>query len=132
MGQSGGGVGIDTRLPNAHIEKFGDFGQGLTLAKSLPLTFPRSLPGRALHPDSVAWEGFGLIELIHIANPTVFSLICATCVDGCPVQIGILRRSGLLLYGADGRTIPLQYDCNKCGGNQFNSDSSDLVRRENC
>jgi len=41
--QSSGGVRIDTRqyaatrLPNAQIEEFGEFGQGLTLAKSPPL-----------------------------------------------------------------------------------------------
>jgi len=50
VGQSSGGVGIDTRqysatrLPNAQIGEFGEFGQGLTLARYPPLTFLRSLP----------------------------------------------------------------------------------------
>ena len=60
VGQSSGGVGIDTRqysatrLPNAQIEEFGEFGQGLTLARFPHLTFPRSLSGRSLRSDSVA------------------------------------------------------------------------------
>jgi len=49
-----------TRLPNAQIEEFGEFGQGLTLARSPPhLTFTRNLPGRALRPASLAGEVFG-------------------------------------------------------------------------
>ena len=60
--QSSGGVRIDTKqfgyktIPNAQIEEFGEFGQGLTLARFPSLTFSRSLPGRALRPDSVAWD----------------------------------------------------------------------------
>jgi len=48
--QSSGGVRIDTRqyaatrLPNAQIEEFGEFGQGLTLAKSPPLDCAQSPP----------------------------------------------------------------------------------------
>jgi len=64
VGQWSGGVGIYTRqfgynftrLPNDQIEEFGEFGQGLTLARFPSLTFSRSLPGRALRPGSVAWD----------------------------------------------------------------------------
>jgi len=89
VGQSSGGVGTDTGQFGYKTTECSDRGvrrvrSGAYLSMFPSLTFPRSLPGRALHPDSVAWNR-GSVCLFHIGNPTVFSLIRATCVGLLPI-----------------------------------------------